>query len=76
MPWKACALAAAALGWKLSVIDGIGAATMSQLLGLDRDGDYGTAEREHPELLALVSPNDLIEEGSSTQPAYSRDGQM
>src|SRR5258707_1312385 len=27
---------------------------MSQLLGLNRDADYAGAEREHPELLAVV----------------------
>ena len=27
---------------------------MSQLLGLDREADYAGAEREHPELVALV----------------------
>jgi hypothetical protein len=27
---------------------------VSQLLGLDRDADYAGAEREHPELVALV----------------------
>jgi SagB-type dehydrogenase family enzyme len=44
--------AAAALGWKLFLLDRVDA--MSQLLGLDRDADYADAEREHPELLALV----------------------
>ena len=46
--------AAAALGWKLRLLDGVGSATISQLLGLDREADYDDAEREHPELVALV----------------------
>ena len=46
--------AAAALGWKLRLLDHVGAAAVSQLLGLDREADYAGAEREHPELLALV----------------------
>ena len=46
--------AAAALGWKLCLLDRVGDAAVSQLLGLDRDADYAGAEREHPELLALV----------------------
>jgi len=44
--------AAAVLGWKLFLLDRVDA--MSQLLGLDRDADYVGAEREHPELLAVV----------------------
>jgi len=49
-------IAAAALGWSLVLLDGIGDGVMSGLLGLGRDEDYGTAEREEPELLALVTP--------------------
>src|SRR5258707_99257 len=44
--------AAAALGWKLFLLDRVDA--MSQLLGLNRDADYAGAEREHPGLLAVV----------------------
>jgi nitroreductase len=46
--------AAAALGWKLHLLDGVGDAYVSQLLGLDREVDYAGAEREHPELVAVV----------------------
>ena len=46
--------AAAALGWKLRLLDRVGSAAVSQLLGLDREADYAGAEREHPELVALV----------------------
>jgi SagB-type dehydrogenase family enzyme len=44
--------AAAALGWKLFLLDRVNA--MSQLFGLNRDANYAGAEREHPELLAVV----------------------
>jgi len=47
-------LAAAALGWKLYLLDRIH--ITSQLLGLDRESDYAGAEREHPELMAVVVP--------------------
>ena len=47
--------AAAALGWKFRLLDRVGNAAVSQLLGLDRETDYAGAEREHPELVALVS---------------------
>ena len=46
--------AAAALGWKLCLLDRVGDDVVSQLLGLDRDVDYAGAEREHSELLAVV----------------------
>ena len=46
--------AAAALGWKFRLLDRVGNAAVSQLLGLDREADYTGAEREHPELVALV----------------------
>ena len=46
--------AAAALGWKFRLLDRVGNAAVSQLLGLDRETDYTGAEREQPELVALV----------------------
>jgi len=49
-------IAAAAVGWGLVLVDGATHAAMAHLLGLDRDTDFGTAEREEPELLALVGP--------------------
>jgi len=39
---------------ELRLLDHVGAAAASQLLGLDREADYAGAEREHPELVALV----------------------
>ena len=47
-------VAAAALGWKLHLLDRVVSSAVSQLLGLDRETDYTGAEREHPELVALV----------------------
>jgi hypothetical protein len=46
--------AAAALGWKIRLLDRVGSAAVAQLLGLDREADYTGAEREHPEIVALV----------------------
>jgi len=48
-------VAAAALGWRLHLLDRTSDQTIARLLGLDRDGDYGDAEREHPDLLAIVT---------------------
>jgi SagB-type dehydrogenase family enzyme len=49
-------IAAAALGWGLVLLDGISDSAIAGLFGLSRSGDYGTAEREEPEFLALVTP--------------------
>jgi SagB-type dehydrogenase family enzyme len=46
--------AAAALGWSLRVLDGVSDEVAATLLGLDRAADFGSAEREEPELIALV----------------------
>ena len=46
--------AAAVLGWRIYLLDCVGSAAIARLLGLDREADYFGAEREHPELLALV----------------------
>jgi len=50
-------IAAAALGWRLVLLDGVSEKFISGLLGLSRGDDYGTAEREEPELLAFVAPD-------------------
>jgi len=49
-------IAAAALGWSLVLCDGLSHSTIAGLIGLGRGDDYGRAEREEPELLALVTP--------------------
>jgi len=49
-------IAAAALGWQMFLLDGVGDADISQLLGLDRNADFAGAERELPELVAVVTP--------------------
>ena len=51
-------IAAAVLGWRLVLLDSArdGGGVLSRLLGLDRHEDFGEAEREEPELLALVAP--------------------
>ncbi len=50
-------IAAAALGWKLVLLDGVGDTAVSRLLGLGRHEDFGEAEREEAELLALIAPD-------------------
>lgn len=49
-------MAGSALGWSLVLLDNVNTHSMEGLLGLNREDDYGTAEREEPDLLALVTP--------------------
>ncbi|WP_239142704.1 SagB/ThcOx family dehydrogenase [Variovorax sp. WS11] len=51
-------IAAATLGWRAVVLHGLADETIEALLGLDRAEDFAGAEREQPELVMLVWPND------------------
>ena len=52
----AARIAAATLGWNLALLDGTDQATLASLLGVDRDGDFAGAEREHPDCVAVLWP--------------------
>jgi len=52
----AARIAAAALGWNLTLLDGTDQATLAALLGVDREEDFAEAEREHPDCAAIVWP--------------------
>jgi SagB-type dehydrogenase family enzyme len=47
--------AAAALGWTVQLVDHTGTGELADWLGLDRDADFGRAEREEAELLVAVT---------------------
>ncbi|MFZ3081998.1 SagB/ThcOx family dehydrogenase, partial [Rhodoferax ferrireducens] len=49
--------AAAVLGWRLQPV-ACGTAQLASLLGLDRDEDFGAAEREEPDALFELLPGD------------------
>jgi SagB-type dehydrogenase family enzyme len=51
-------IAAATLGWSAVVLHGVADATIEALLGLNRVEDFAGAEREQPELVMAVWPND------------------
>jgi SagB-type dehydrogenase family enzyme len=51
-------LAAALLGWRLVLLPRWSDAQSAALLGLDREADYGDAEREEPECVAVVTAGD------------------
>jgi SagB-type dehydrogenase family enzyme len=52
-------LAASMLGWTLTILPRWSDSNVSTLLGLDRDSDFGEAEREEPELVAVVTNGDV-----------------
>lgn len=52
-------LAAAALGWQMRLLDAVDDDTIAAVLGLARAEDFDGAEREEPELLAVVTPTPL-----------------
>jgi SagB-type dehydrogenase family enzyme len=49
-------IAAATLGWNLTLLDGTDQPTLATLLGVDRDEDFSGAEREHPDCVAVLWP--------------------
>lgn len=50
-------IAASTLGWNMVLLDGVNQDTVAMLLGTDRKEDFGEAEPEHPDCLAVVWPN-------------------
>ncbi len=54
-------VAAATLGWNMALLDGIDQETVAMLLGTDRKEDFGEAEPEHPDCLAVIWPSEDVE---------------
>jgi SagB-type dehydrogenase family enzyme len=54
-------IAAQTLGWRTLLLDGLADDTIAALLGLDREGDFVGAEREHPDCIAVVWPADRVD---------------
>jgi len=52
----AARIAAATLGWNMALLEGLSQNTTAMLLGTDRTDDFGEAEPEHPDCLAVVWP--------------------
>ncbi len=49
-------IAAATLGWQMTLLEGIDQHTLALLLGTGRAGDFAEAESEHPDCLAVMWP--------------------
>lgn len=54
----AARFAAATLGWKMALLEGMEQRTVARLLGVDRSSDFASAEQEHPDCLAVIWPYD------------------
>jgi SagB-type dehydrogenase family enzyme len=67
-------IAAAALGWRLVLLDGVSNSTLSSLLGLDRDEDFAEAEREEAELLVLISGDFSVLLPTDSKPLMTNGG--
>ena len=53
-------IAAATLGWNMTLLDGVDQDTVAMLLGTDRKEDFGEAESEHPDCLTVVWRNEGV----------------
>lgn len=51
-------IAAQLLGWRMLLLDGVSDHTVAMVLGVDREGDFEGAEREHPDCLTVIWPAD------------------
>jgi SagB-type dehydrogenase family enzyme len=49
-------IAAATLGWKMTLLDGVDQHTVALLLGTNRTDDFADVEAEHPDCLCAVWP--------------------
>lgn len=50
----AARMAAATLGWKMTLLDGVDQNQVARVLGTHRAEDFGEAEPEHPDCLAVI----------------------
>ena len=61
----AARIAAATLGWNMTLLDGMDQATVAMLLGTDRKDDFAAAEPEHPDCLAVLWPSERVKREAS-----------
>jgi SagB-type dehydrogenase family enzyme len=58
-------IAAATLGWRMALLDGVDQNTAAMVLGTHRTADFGEAEPEHPDCLAVVWPTEHVTRDTS-----------
>lgn len=57
--------AAGALGWTMRLVESCGSRELGSLLGLDRDQDFGSCEREEPDVLLAITPGAVWHQSES-----------
>lgn len=62
--------AAATLGWQVQILSFAADADIATLLGLDRENDFASAEREHADVMLLISTQDT--KSSETSPSLKK----
>ncbi len=64
-------IAAATLGWKMVLLDGVAQNTIAMLLGTHRTDDFQDVEPEHPDCLAVMWPfRDVKHEDATDIPLF------
>ncbi|MDZ4733230.1 MAG: SagB/ThcOx family dehydrogenase [Nitrospirota bacterium] len=64
-------IAAATLGWKMVLLDGVAQNTIAMLLGTHRTDDFQDVEPEHPDCLAVLWPfRDVKHEDATDIPLF------
>jgi SagB-type dehydrogenase family enzyme len=63
-------IAAATLGWKMALLDGLSQNTTAMLLGTDRTDDFQGVEPEHPDCLAVIWPPENVEREPNEMPLF------
>ena len=61
--------AAATLGWTMLLLDGVDQNQVARLLGTHRREDFGEAEPEHPDCLAIIWPNKHVNRNAHDLPS-------
>lgn len=61
----AARIAAATLGWNMVLLDGTAQDTVAMLLGTNRTEDFGEAEAEHADCLAVIWPSENVKPEAS-----------
>lgn len=65
-------IAAATLGWNMALLDGMDQDTVAMLIGTDRKEEFGEAEPEHTDCLAVIWPSENVKyEGSFLKEMHS-----
>jgi SagB-type dehydrogenase family enzyme len=62
----ACAL----LGWTAELVSIVDDDTIEKMLGLHRVEDFGAAEREHPDLLLKIMPNNSVSDNDNIEELF------